>query len=118
MAEDPKTVLIVEDEPLLRMFAADTLADAGYAVMEAGTAEEALHLIATGTPLVAVMTDIEMPGQIDGLELTGSSKPSGTRLRWSSSLVSAFPDPTNFPQKRFFWLSPILRIASSKPSTR
>jgi two-component system, response regulator PdtaR len=64
-----KTILVVEDEPLIRMFAAGTLADAGYAVLVAGTGEEALQVIAAGEPLAAVMTDIEMPGRIDGLEL-------------------------------------------------
>jgi two-component system, response regulator PdtaR len=62
-------VLVVDDEPLVRMFAVEALAEAGYVVLEAGTGDEALRIISTGTPLAAVVTDLEMPGTVDGLEL-------------------------------------------------
>ena len=68
-ALDPKMVLVVEDEPLVRMVAAETLAGAGYLILEAGTGDEAIQIISAGAPLTAVVTDIEMPGAVDGLEL-------------------------------------------------
>ncbi len=61
--------LIAEDEPLLRMDAADTLSDAGFTVLEAGNSADALrHLERTDT-IGLLFTDIEMPGPINGVEL-------------------------------------------------
>jgi len=62
-------VLIVEDEPLVRLTGADLLAEAGFEVLEAGNADEALRII-EGTPEVRVVfSDVEMPGSLDGLGL-------------------------------------------------
>ena len=106
MAEDLKTVLVVEDEPLLRMFAADILADAGYAVIEAGTAEEALQLIATGPPLVAVMTDVEMPGQIDGLELARIIEAQCKTIAVVLVSGQRLPRPDELPARALFLAKP------------
>ncbi|GGE07258.1 response regulator [Aureimonas endophytica] len=61
--------LVAEDEPLLRMEAADTLEEAGFTVLEAATSDAALrHLEAHGS-IELLFTDIEMPGPIDGIGL-------------------------------------------------
>lgn len=62
-------VLVVDDEPLLRMFNADLLSDAGFDVYEAGNADEALALLETTQGIRVVFTDVEMPGRIDGFAL-------------------------------------------------
>ena len=62
-------VLVVEDEPLLRMFNADMLNDAGFDVLEASDADEALRLLETMKDIRVVFTDVEMPGLIDGFAL-------------------------------------------------
>lgn len=63
-----RTVLIVEDEPLIRMMLADTLTDEGFGVIEAATVLEALACL--GQPGIdAVITDIDMPGGLSGLDL-------------------------------------------------
>ena len=62
-------VLVVEDEPLLRMFNADMLIDAGFDVLEAADAIEPLHLLETNDDIRVVFTDVEMPGAIDGFAL-------------------------------------------------
>ena len=67
-AEHPR-VLVVDDEPLLRMFNVDMLSDAGFDVIEAGDAEEALRLLTDVAGIRVVFTDVEMPGAIDGFEL-------------------------------------------------
>jgi CheY-like chemotaxis protein len=84
-ARDPEMVLVVEDEPLVRMEAAETLAEAGYLILEAGTGDEALQIIRAGAPLAVVVTDIEMPGALDGLEL---AKVIETRWPQSRLLLS------------------------------
>ncbi|MDP9840639.1 CheY-like chemotaxis protein [Neorhizobium huautlense] len=63
-----RTVLIVEDEPLIRMVLADTLLDEGYDVVEAGNVLEAVAALGQ-RPIDAVVTDIDMPGALSGLDL-------------------------------------------------
>ena len=63
------TVLVVEDEGLVRLDAVETLRDAGYAVVEAANAEQALALVVGGGKVDVLFTDINMPGRMDGLEL-------------------------------------------------
>ena len=63
------TVLVVEDEGLVRVDAAETLRDAGFTVLEAANAEQALAVVVRGTDLDVLFTDINMPGRMDGLEL-------------------------------------------------
>lgn len=62
-------VLIVEDEPLVRMVAADTLSDCGLKSFEAGDAAEALRMLNGHPEIGLVFTDINMPGEMDGLGL-------------------------------------------------
>lgn len=65
----PAFILIVEDDPILRFTLAMELNQAGFAVREAASADEAETVIGTGTPIDLVVTDIEMPGTRNGLEL-------------------------------------------------
>ena len=69
VASSHARVLVVEDEPLLRMFNADMLIDAGFDVLEAADAVEALHLLETNDDIRVVFTDVEMPGALDGFAL-------------------------------------------------
>lgn len=65
----PKEVLVVEDEPLVRMVAADALADHGIMAWEASDAGEALHVLDQHPDIGLVFTDVNMPGEMDGLDL-------------------------------------------------
>lgn len=62
-------VLIVEDNFLLRMNAAEMIGDAGFDVVEACNADEAIATLETRPDIHVVFTDIEMPGSMDGLKL-------------------------------------------------
>ena len=62
-------VLIVEDEALLRISGAEMIADAGYDVVEAGNADEAIAILEARADIHIVFTDIQMPGSMDGLRL-------------------------------------------------
>lgn len=62
-------VVLVEDEPLVRMLAVETLEDEGYQVLEARDADEALALIRSRSGVGVLFTDVNMPGPLDGLEL-------------------------------------------------
>ncbi len=66
----PDTViLVVEDEALVRMITVEVLADAGFEVIEADCADAALPIIAARDDIGIVVTDVRMPGCMDGLEL-------------------------------------------------
>jgi CheY-like chemotaxis protein len=62
-------VLVVEDEVLLRWAAAEAVQAAGFAVIEAGTAIEAISILEKRLDICAVFTDVQMPGSINGLQL-------------------------------------------------
>ncbi len=64
-----RAVLIVEDEVFIRIVAADILSDCGLPIYEAGCASEALKLIAAHPEIALLFTDINMPGDMDGLAL-------------------------------------------------
>ena len=67
---DPPVVLLVEDELLVRMTAADELEEAGFQVLEAANADVALTVLEARSDEVHVLfTDVHMPGSIDGMEL-------------------------------------------------
>jgi CheY-like chemotaxis protein len=68
-ATSKPAILVVDDEDLLRLHAADLLAENGYAVVEAPNAEAALKTLETHPDVRLLFTDIQMPGAIDGLEL-------------------------------------------------
>jgi len=55
-------VLVVEDDPLLLMMAAEVVEDAGFEALEAANADEALSLLETVEGIRILVTDIDMPG--------------------------------------------------------
>lgn len=63
------TMLIVEDEPLIRMCAVDFAEEAGFVAQEAGDAAEALAILERGEEIEILFTDITLPGGMDGLSL-------------------------------------------------
>src|SRR3984893_3426602 len=62
-------ILIVEDDFFLRMNAAEMIQDAGFDVVEAGDADEAIAILEARPDIHVVFTDIQMPGAMDGLKL-------------------------------------------------
>ena len=67
--DNPLVILLVQDEVLVRMVAADVLEDAGFTVLESTNAEEALRLLETRPDVQVLFTDVNMPGALDGLGL-------------------------------------------------
>ena len=64
-----QVVLVVDDEPIIRKNAHAMLADAGFGVLEAVDAAEALAVLADHPEVGLLFTDVNMPGRMDGLEL-------------------------------------------------
>jgi DNA-binding response OmpR family regulator len=63
------TILVVEDEPLIRMDLADSLRSEGFTVIEASGPGEARAVMSSGVAVGCVLTDLHMPNRDDGLEL-------------------------------------------------
>jgi len=62
-------VLVVEDDEMLRMCAADVVADAGFAPLEAANADEAVSILESRSDIALLFIDIQMPGSMDGFGL-------------------------------------------------
>jgi CheY-like chemotaxis protein len=77
MQSDKISVLVVEDEVLIRMAVVDDLEMAGFSVLEAQTSDEAIWMLRTHPEIRALFTDINMPGSMDGLKLAET-----VRDRW------------------------------------
>lgn len=77
MAYNGITVLVVEDELLIRMDIAAFLEDEGFKVHEASNADEAIALLNASPDIKLMFTDIDMPGTMDGLKLAAA-----VRDRW------------------------------------
>jgi CheY-like chemotaxis protein len=69
MIDNRPVILVVEDEPLLRLHAADVLEDEGFAVAEAADAEAALKVLEERSDVRLLYTDVQMPGALDGIGL-------------------------------------------------
>ncbi len=65
----PAVILVVEDEMLLRMRAVDMVEEAGYTSVEAVDADEAVAILESRSDIALLLTDIQMPGTMDGLKL-------------------------------------------------
>ncbi len=63
------TILLVEDEALIRTVVAEGFRDEGFTVIEAADAAEALAVLAAGLQVDVLFTDVRMPGTMDGLTL-------------------------------------------------
>ena len=64
-----KKLLLVEDEVFVRLVSSEFLSEAGYEVVEAESADEALHLLEVASEFHVMFSDIRMPGSMNGLEL-------------------------------------------------
>jgi CheY-like chemotaxis protein len=87
-------VLIVEDEFLLRMDAAEIIAAAGFEVVEAGNADEAIEILEARRDITVVFTDIQMPGSMDGLKLARA-----VRGRWPPIKIVATSGHVNVGER-------------------
>lgn len=103
---DDKVVLIVEDEPILMMYASDIVGDAEFEVVEAANADEAIVILKSRADISIVLTDIDMPGSMDGLKLAAA-----VRDRWPpveivvmSGLIK--PQPEDLPMRGVFLSKP------------
>jgi CheY-like chemotaxis protein len=89
------TILVVEDELLIRMMIVDALRDAGLDVLEAGSADEALTILEGGAIVDLVFSDLRMPGTMDGIGLMMALRKSrpDLKLAVASGYSPDWPSP-------------------------
>ena len=68
-AANQQTILVVEDDAIIRMSSVATLEDAGFCVLEAKNSADALEMLALHGEIEIMLTDVRMPGRMDGLAL-------------------------------------------------
>jgi CheY-like chemotaxis protein len=103
---EPTLLLVVDDEPLVRMVIADFLRGGGFWVMEAGTADEAVGMLRRHADIRLVVTDILMPGALNGFDLAewiGHHRPDVRVL-----LTSGYFSEANLPS-RLNWSDRLIR---------
>ena len=90
LKEDKATVLVVEDEVLIRLMIADALRSEDINVIEASNGEEAMRVLQSALPVQLLVTDIRMASELDGLVLAHAARAvrPGLKLIVASSQVS------------------------------
>lgn len=87
------TVLLVDDEFLVRMVAAEILEDAGLTVHEAASADEAMAQIKANPDIGLLFSDVNMPGSMDGIELA-----SEVAKRWPKVKILVTSGRSRIPE--------------------
>jgi len=102
------TVLVVEDEMLIRMFAADCLQENGFIVLEAADAAEALKILDAHDDVDVLFTDVNMPGPMDGIALVGLMHGRRPELGLIITSGRGAPDLADLPGTSLYLAKPYL----------
>lgn len=99
-------MLVVEDEPLLRLSAVDMLEDAGFDVVEAPNSAEALKILETRPDIQLVFSDIDMPDGIDGLTMAAMIRNRWPPIKIVLTSGHVAPDIARLPAECRFYAKP------------
>src|SRR5918998_6850671 len=101
--QQPVVVLLVEDEALVRMMAADVLREeGGFKVVEVVNADEALTVLEATADVRALVTDVGMPGSLDGFTLARVVKQAWPHIGVVVSSGRMAPGPKDLPSGALF----------------
>ena len=103
---DKPVVLIAEDELLLRLLAADILGEEGYRVVEACNADEALEILRLRPDVRVLLTDVDMPGSLNGYGLARIVDRRWPGIGIIVSSGKAHPGPGDLPTRARFLKKP------------
>jgi DNA-binding NtrC family response regulator len=102
-------VLVIEDEPLIRIWLADMIEAAGYDVITAATGDEGLHLIEEGQSLTALVTDVDIPGSFNGFALAWKTRTLHPEARVLVVSGQVRPNAGDLPPGAQFFAKPVQR---------
>lgn len=80
-ASGHETILVVDDEPLVRMVAVEILEELGYHVLEADDGMSAMRIMNSGQPIDLLVTDVGLPGGMNGRQLADAIRATRPDLR-------------------------------------
>jgi len=109
--QGPAAILVVEDEPLLRVLITDILLEHGYAALESATAAEAIEVLNSGCDVDVLLTDVRMPGAVDGIELARRVAHSRPEIRILIMSAWIYPRAEAIPAGARFIAKPYLPTA-------
>lgn len=110
----PAVVLLVEDDALVRMVAADLIARAGHLPVPTADAAEALAWLARGEVPDVLVTDVRMPGTIDGIALARIVAQRWARVGILVSSAHASPTVDELPPGAIFLPKPYAPAALAR----
>jgi CheY-like chemotaxis protein len=102
--EQAPSILVVEDEPLVRAVAVMHLQERGFSVIEAQDADEAMLILRHDRSIAAVFSDVQMPGSMDGLALAqwlANTRPTVKVLLTSGRIIADKPMEWRFLAKPY-----------------
>lgn len=102
----PATVLIVDDEPLVRLSATHFLEASGFLTLSAQNADEAWDLLQASPQITILFTDIQMPGSMDGVGLAARARVLRPNLEIVVTSGGTVPEPNALPAGVVFLQKP------------
>jgi CheY-like chemotaxis protein len=103
----PIVVIVVEDEPMVRMAAVGAFEDAGFEVLEGKNAHAAMLILQSdGARVQALFTDVEMPGAMDGLMLAHQIHLDWPNIRVMVASGQVNPGADDMPANSRFFKKP------------
>jgi CheY-like chemotaxis protein len=100
-----QSILVVDDEVLIRLHISEELRDAGYRVIEAANGDEAAALLSTVPDVALVLTDLRMSGDVDGLALVRRVRSDFPQIK--VALCSSELPPGASPSFDAFFAKPV-----------
>lgn len=121
----PLIILVVEDDVLVRMLACDILTEGGHHALEAVDAQEALVLLQARPDIAVMFTDVDMPGEINGLGLARLAALRFPQLPIIVTTGASAVGPGDLPSSARFLAKPYppsvllatIQEATSRPQT-
>lgn len=102
----PLRIMIVDDEPLIRLYVRDIVEGAGFEAEEAGSADEALRRITEAGAFATIITDIDMPGEMDGLGLARLVRTDHPEMAILIMSGRRLPRPDQIPEMALLMTKP------------
>jgi len=106
-ASPSSVVLVVEDEPLVRLLVAEVLSEAGFKVLEAAHAGEALTILNAGIAVEVLYADVDMPPGINGYDLARRVREGWPGIEILITSGRAWPGPGDLPAGAAFLAKPV-----------
>ncbi len=110
LPSDKAVVLVVEDEPFVRMMVFDLFADEGFEVLEAESADEALTIFSQRDDVSLLFTDVEMPGTLNGYALARWAFVHRPTVKTLIVSGRALPGAGDVPEGAFFVGKPFTHL--------